>query len=185
MQIEITAFGFEGRHVKITMRRPIPSDAWRSNDTLLLWVTAVARELVNEVKHSSKWRCSECGKPARETQFDILPYMHLPEPQMMIYVHQLCEAKDGPCDRSARAESDVWRKDVGFPPNLPNSTRNINPVVQYGGHLAPLIILYIYTLFRVILACFLSPSCFMSILLSSRKPLDPTRGITRRLEGQE
>ncbi|KAJ7275247.1 hypothetical protein B0H12DRAFT_1086369 [Mycena haematopus] len=62
--------------------------------------------------------------------FDILSYLHLPEPMLAIYVHQLCENKDGPCDRAAKAESNIWRGYAGAPPNPPNSTRNINPEVQ-------------------------------------------------------
>ncbi|KAJ7139920.1 hypothetical protein C8R44DRAFT_318147 [Mycena epipterygia] len=127
MQVElnITAFGFEHRHVKINMKTTIPRGHDVGN-----WVQRTVLELCKDVKHSGKWLCFECGKPARAIQLDILSYLHLPKPELVIYVHQLCENQDGPCDRAAKAESDIWRKEAGAPPNPPNSTRRINPVQQ-------------------------------------------------------
>ncbi|KAJ7169677.1 hypothetical protein C8R46DRAFT_205326 [Mycena filopes] len=127
-ELNITAFGFEGRHVKITMHPVVPPHAM--GPALQPWVIQFLRELNRDVKHSGKWRCSECGKPARDMQFDIMSWLHLAEPKLIVYVHQLCENKDGPCDRAAKAESDVWRRDAGFPANSPNSSRSINPVEQ-------------------------------------------------------
>ncbi|KAJ6604447.1 hypothetical protein DFH09DRAFT_1122728 [Mycena vulgaris] len=126
-ELNITAFGFEGRHVKINMRPSIPSiDTVQAQS----WTRGFVLELVKDVKHSGKWRCSQCGNPARDIQIDIISWLHVPEPKMIIYIHQLCENKDGPCDRAAKAESDIWRRQAGQPPNPPNSTRNINPVEQ-------------------------------------------------------
>ncbi|KAJ6509325.1 hypothetical protein C8R47DRAFT_1098310 [Mycena vitilis] len=123
--VEITAYGFEGRHVKIQMESVIPPGV-----SVQAWLPEFARAFCPDIKHSGKWLCSECGKPARDAQYDIMSWLHLPEPKLVIYVHQLCETKDGPCDRSAKAESDLWRREAGHPPNPPNSTRNINPVDQ-------------------------------------------------------
>ncbi|KAJ7357156.1 hypothetical protein DFH08DRAFT_475835 [Mycena albidolilacea] len=131
VEIIVTAFGFERRHLKITLRSVIPSSALRNGQLAVQsWVTDFLRDFVKDVKHSGKWLCAHCGKPARELQFDIMSYLHLPKPMLAVYVSQLCENKDGPCDRAAKAESNIWREHAGAPPNPPNSTRNINAVEQ-------------------------------------------------------
>ncbi|KAF8213279.1 hypothetical protein K438DRAFT_1803711 [Mycena galopus ATCC 62051] len=121
----MTAFGFEKRHLKITLKSVVPSSALGNEKLLQAWIVEFVRAAGNDVKHSGEWLCAICGKPARDMQFDILSYLHLPEPMLKVYVSHLCENKDGPCDRAAKAESDVWRKIAGAPPNPPNSTRNI------------------------------------------------------------
>ncbi|KAJ7042452.1 hypothetical protein C8F04DRAFT_78108 [Mycena alexandri] len=128
MQVElsITTYGFEGRHVKITMHPVIPPSAM--GDGLQPWLVQFIRGLTREVKHSGKWLCSQCGKPARDMQIDMLGWPNAAK--FVVYAHQLCENKDGPCDRAAKAESNIWRRSFDFPPNPPNSTRNINPVDQ-------------------------------------------------------
>ncbi|KAJ7786097.1 hypothetical protein B0H16DRAFT_17554 [Mycena metata] len=128
MQVElsITTFGFEGRHVKITMHPVVPPSAM--GDGLQAWFVQFVRGLYPDLKHSGKWLCSQCGKPARDMQVDMLGWPHLA--QFSVYAHQLCENKDGPCDRAAKAESNIWRQGFGHPPNPPNSTRNIDPVEQ-------------------------------------------------------
>ncbi|KAK7064396.1 hypothetical protein R3P38DRAFT_41119 [Favolaschia claudopus] len=126
---DILVYGFERRHLKVTLKSVMPSTVHVNN--MQSWIVQFARDLATDTKHSGKWLCAHCGKPARETQFDIMSYLHLESrPHLTIYVTQVCEAKDGPCDRAAKAESDVWRRQAGFPPNPPNSTRNINPMVQ-------------------------------------------------------
>ncbi|KAJ6574903.1 hypothetical protein B0H19DRAFT_1126288 [Mycena capillaripes] len=129
-EVKVTAFGFEGRHVKIKMKSVMPSSDSSNGPGLQTWMTEFVRTLAMDVKHSGKWLCSQCGKPARELQLEVLSWLHLSEPLLVFYVHQLCENKDGPCDRAAKADSNVWRRDSGFPPNPPNSTRNINPIIQ-------------------------------------------------------
>ncbi|KAJ7630734.1 hypothetical protein FB45DRAFT_544994 [Roridomyces roridus] len=121
--LEITAFGFEGRHVKITIQRPMPSArVMQDNVGMNLWLRQTALEVTNDVKYSGKWKCSQCGKPARQNRFDILSYLHKPEPSLVIWVHQLCQAEA--CDRGAKAESNEWRKMAGAPPNPPSTSRN-------------------------------------------------------------
>ncbi|KAJ7107635.1 hypothetical protein C8R43DRAFT_201046 [Mycena crocata] len=126
VQLDITAFGFEGRNVKINMKVPIPVGV-----NIGSWIMRIASDIVKDVKHSGKWLCSECGKPARETQFDIMSWLPQ-EPRVVIYVHQLCEANGGACDQSAKAESNVWRRDAGQPPNPPSSatTRAVEPALS-------------------------------------------------------
>ncbi|KAJ6519618.1 hypothetical protein C8R45DRAFT_952114 [Mycena sanguinolenta] len=128
----ITAFGFEKRHLKITLKSALPSGlSGAGNVALQQWITQkYMREFMNDIKYSENWLCAHCGKPARDMQLDVMSYLHLPEPMLKIYVTQLCENKDGPCDRAAKAESNVWREIAGHPPNPPNSTRNINPADQ-------------------------------------------------------
>ncbi|KAJ7706398.1 hypothetical protein B0H17DRAFT_1037028 [Mycena rosella] len=129
--LNITAFGFEGRHVKIHMKRTMSPGLTNDRNAVGEFIKRITLELCKDVKHSGKWRCSECGKPARDIQLDLMSWLHLPsEPKLLIYVHQLCETRDGPCDRAARAESDVWRREAGHPPNAPSFTRHINPLVQ-------------------------------------------------------
>lgn len=93
----------EKRHLKITLRSVIPSSALRNGQLAVQsWVTDFLRDFVKDVKHSGKWLCAHCGepamylyirrliwllgKPARELQFDIMSYLHLPKPMLAVYV---------------------------------------------------------------------------------------------------
>ncbi|KAJ7654756.1 hypothetical protein B0H17DRAFT_1099629 [Mycena rosella] len=50
-----------------------------------------------DMKHTQRWACEICGKPARESWFDPRPSLRLEEPLVVLHIHHLCEAGGGPC----------------------------------------------------------------------------------------
>ncbi|KIM92367.1 hypothetical protein PILCRDRAFT_810421 [Piloderma croceum F 1598] len=125
MQLEliVITYGFTERRVEIEMRPTIPSDYVGNVNELTRWAQMFSLGFGRDVKHTERWACYVCGKPARETQFDVMSWLHLLQPKLNIYVHHICEAGGGPCHEQIKAQTMMMRIQSGAPgspaPHLP------------------------------------------------------------------
>ena len=142
------------------MRPIIPSNYVGHVNELTGWAHILSLGFGRDVKHTERWACYVCGaysysrriwplseplegKPARETQFDVMSWLHLPQPKLNIYVswhvefihlykldatctfqvHHICEAGGGPCHEQIKAQTMMMRIQSGAPgsrtPHLP------------------------------------------------------------------
>src|SRR6266478_3274248 len=96
-------FDSKERRIEIEMRPTIPSAYVGNVDELTRWAQIMSLGFGRDVKHTERWGCYVCGtsrresdhtiltrlykgKPARETQFDVMSWLHLPQPRLNIYV---------------------------------------------------------------------------------------------------
>jgi len=128
MQLDliVITYGFGERRVEIEMRPAIPSAYVGNVDELARWAQMLSFGFGRDVKHTERWGCSICGKPARETLFSVASWLHPPQPKLNIYDHHLCEAGGGPCHRRIEAETAIMRMQGGIirppAPRLPMPT---------------------------------------------------------------
>ncbi|CAL1697240.1 unnamed protein product [Somion occarium] len=116
--------GERQRRAEIELRPRVPNrDMLRNQTQMNAWAQGVLNSVGVDVKHTQKWHCEFCTKPARETVHMVMSWMHLNPPKLNVYVHNICDAGVGRCSetlRSIQAEAALFATGgPGLPPRLP------------------------------------------------------------------
>ncbi|KAJ3518825.1 hypothetical protein NM688_g9386 [Phlebia brevispora] len=85
-------------------------------------MAACLQQIVNnftvEMKHTQKWYCNFCDKPAREINCAIMGYTDRTPPMAFIIVYQICDLDDSsPCAKELYELYDESAQEMGHPPN--------------------------------------------------------------------
>ncbi|KAJ7630277.1 hypothetical protein FB45DRAFT_1058309 [Roridomyces roridus] len=99
MSLEIRAFiyGGDDTRCQVVLRKDIPEQAQNNFAMLDGWAQKSVIAIGVDLKHTQRWTCEECGKPARETWFDPRPSLRVSSPVVVLPIHHLCEAGGGAC----------------------------------------------------------------------------------------
>ncbi|KAJ3481379.1 hypothetical protein NLI96_g7696 [Meripilus lineatus] len=93
--------GYNQRRVELEFRPPVPkADMLGNVDRMMTWAKWSIIELLQDIKHSQKWHCEFCDKPARETVQFCASWVNRVPPKMIVYTHQVCKTKGGRCAKA-------------------------------------------------------------------------------------
>ncbi|KAI0030903.1 hypothetical protein K488DRAFT_53240 [Vararia minispora EC-137] len=67
-------------------------------------------------KHSQKWHCEFCEKPARMSQWSVPSWTHLTPPRLIFYMHFVCDPFRGKCAQIVRKTVLDTARLLGCPP---------------------------------------------------------------------
>ncbi|KAJ7653205.1 hypothetical protein DFH06DRAFT_918405, partial [Mycena polygramma] len=81
------------------------------------WLQGFLLRIGNDMKHNRNWRCTFCTKPARENVWMCTSWVHLTPPKLNCYVHNICDAGEGPCAEQMRQINVEMARKTGQPPN--------------------------------------------------------------------
>ncbi|KAF8169935.1 hypothetical protein BJ912DRAFT_158834 [Pholiota molesta] len=103
----LTAFtyGSNGKRAEIELRPAIPENIRGKVEALKIWSQSLVMSMGNDLKHTDEWTCEICGKPARETKYDVASWTHLQEPRIVIYIHHVCDAGNKTCSTTIDRQS--------------------------------------------------------------------------------
>ncbi|KZV64725.1 hypothetical protein PENSPDRAFT_656314 [Peniophora sp. CONT] len=108
-------FGEHQRRVEIELSPRLPR-AGMSSQEISKWGNDLFSLNYPAFKHSQKWYCEFCDKPARMSDIQFLTWSHLTPPSMNIYVHAMCNPSIGPCAIKLRMAVIGLAKVDGRPP---------------------------------------------------------------------
>ncbi|TEB18985.1 hypothetical protein FA13DRAFT_1647533, partial [Coprinellus micaceus] len=60
-----------------------------------------------DFKFTNEWGCEICGKQARESKYNVVYWTHLPQPRVVFYIHNLCEAGMNYCHKVIKDQERV------------------------------------------------------------------------------
>ncbi|KAJ7640685.1 hypothetical protein DFH06DRAFT_1214923 [Mycena polygramma] len=118
--IKVFIFGFHDRRCEVALRKEIPAQVQTNFALLDGWAQKATMASGYDMKHTQRWNCEICGKPARETWFDPRPSLNPSEPLVVLNVHQLCEAGGGPCHTAVEARTRELALEAGGVPPGPS-----------------------------------------------------------------
>ncbi|KAF9466899.1 hypothetical protein BDZ94DRAFT_1250060 [Collybia nuda] len=119
--LTVFVYGPKESRVEVEMRPKIPPDVQGNLQKLEAWSQEVVFTGGMDVKHSNRWDYEICNKPARETIYNVASWIHLPEPRIVLYIHQICEAGISPCNFILEAQHRRITQEMGLPPQPPKS----------------------------------------------------------------
>ncbi|KAJ6495965.1 hypothetical protein DFH09DRAFT_343755 [Mycena vulgaris] len=97
LAIRVFIFGCDGRRCEVLLLKEIPAQAQTNVALLDGWAQKSVMAIGYDMKHTQRWDCEICGKPARESWMDPRPSLRLSEPLVVLHIHHLCEADGGAC----------------------------------------------------------------------------------------
>ncbi|KAJ7356419.1 hypothetical protein DFH08DRAFT_848993 [Mycena albidolilacea] len=97
LEIRVFISGFNDRRCEVLLRKEVPAKIQENPALLDGWAQKITMAIGYDMKHTQRWDCETCGKPARETWFHPRPSLRPPEPLVVLHIHHLCEAGGGPC----------------------------------------------------------------------------------------
>ncbi|KAF9482381.1 hypothetical protein BDN70DRAFT_875128 [Pholiota conissans] len=116
--IEAFTYGSNQTRAEVVLRPVIP-EAIRGNLAALdAWAKELVSELGTDLKHTDVWTCEICGKPARETQYDMASWTRLAQPRIVLYIHHVCEAGANPCSTLLDRQSAQMAQMAGNAPDI-------------------------------------------------------------------
>ncbi|KAJ7259687.1 hypothetical protein C8J57DRAFT_1338970 [Mycena rebaudengoi] len=120
LEVQVFIIGYDDSGCKVVLRKKIPPQAQNNLPLLDRWAQQHINSIGYDMKHTQRWACEICGRPARETWFDPRPSLDLQQPRVILYIHHLCEAGGGTCHRAAEKRiRDRASKSGGVPPPPP------------------------------------------------------------------
>ncbi|KAI0073818.1 hypothetical protein K474DRAFT_1666174 [Panus rudis PR-1116 ss-1] len=112
---------YDQRRVEIEFRPRVPDVSMlKYHSKMQAWANGVLVLLAPDVKHTQKWLCMFCDKPARETDYQMASWMHLNPPKLNVYVHHLCDADHGTCAANLKGVHMMTAISAGQLPPLPS-----------------------------------------------------------------
>ncbi|RDB24676.1 hypothetical protein Hypma_008238 [Hypsizygus marmoreus] len=117
--LTVFVYGPNERRLEIEVRPKIPDDLRGNANGLQAWAESIIFQIGGDFKHTQNWGCEMCGKPARETNFNMASWVHLAEPRMVVYIHQICKASGNTCHRKLEMQQVATNSMVGLPPTPP------------------------------------------------------------------
>ncbi|KAH9925738.1 uncharacterized protein B0H18DRAFT_365383 [Fomitopsis serialis] len=116
-------FGQDQRRAEVDIRLKLPRAGMRPPE-----IDSYAREFVGlnyaSIKHTQKWHCEFCDKPARMSQQDAASWSHLKPPRSNLYFHFVCDPSTGPCAAQLRSAHIQMASMTGRPPQPPGPREN-------------------------------------------------------------
>ncbi|KAI0791860.1 hypothetical protein C8Q75DRAFT_732243 [Abortiporus biennis] len=92
------------RRLELKLHPTVPTaEMCRDQSQMNPWAQKVLLTIGPDVKHSQRWHCEFCNKPARETVQQVASWMHLQPPKLNAYIHNICDTSRGPCIELLRA----------------------------------------------------------------------------------
>ncbi|CAK5264093.1 unnamed protein product [Mycena citricolor] len=124
LEIHVSILGYREKQCDVLIRKPIPANVANNLPLLDAFAQTSTMAIGFDMKHSQRWECEQCGKPASETWLDPRPTI-TPAQSLM---HQLCPSchaavETGIRDRRAKAKSEA--ESSSQPIDSPSSTAQI------------------------------------------------------------
>ncbi|KZV64699.1 hypothetical protein PENSPDRAFT_587942 [Peniophora sp. CONT] len=118
--------GDQQRRVEIDMKPRLPRSGMTPSE-VYEWARHFVGANYQSFKHSQKWHCEYCDKPARMSESQMMSWTHLNPPRMNIYMHFVCNPSVGPCADIVRQTIVDAARISGMPPPPRRTTRE-NPM---------------------------------------------------------
>ncbi|KIY63298.1 hypothetical protein CYLTODRAFT_426209 [Cylindrobasidium torrendii FP15055 ss-10] len=111
--------GWDQRRLELQLRPRIPLHAMGSLESKTKWMDAFLISIAPDAKHSRNWRCEFCKIFARENVWQMISWLHLPQPKFTAYVHNMCNAKIGDCAVCLEGLGEILAAQSGAPKSKP------------------------------------------------------------------
>ncbi|KAF8169934.1 hypothetical protein BJ912DRAFT_933544 [Pholiota molesta] len=109
---------------EIELRPAIPENLRGNAERIEEWSSSLIESMSKDLKHSEEWACEICGEPARGAKYDIASRTHLPEPDVVVYMHQVCDSTGNNfCCAMLDKQSEWMAAFGGLSPDFPNLHR--------------------------------------------------------------
>ncbi|CAK5264094.1 unnamed protein product [Mycena citricolor] len=128
LEIHVSILGYREKQCDVLIRKPIPANVANNLPLLDAFAQTSTMAIGFDMKHSQRWECEQCGKPASETWLDPRPTITPAQSLVTLYMHQLCPSchaavETGIRDRRAKAKSEA--ESSSQPIDSPSSTAQI------------------------------------------------------------
>ncbi|KAF8170361.1 hypothetical protein BJ912DRAFT_1047906, partial [Pholiota molesta] len=123
-QISRIIVGPSATRAEIELRPAIPENLRGNAERIEDWSSSLIESMSKDLKHSEEWACEICGEPARGAKYDIASRTHLPEPDVVVYMHQVCDSTGNNfCCAMLDKQSEWMAAFGGLSPDFPNLDR--------------------------------------------------------------
>ncbi|CAK5279676.1 unnamed protein product [Mycena citricolor] len=114
LEIHVSILGYRETQCDVLIRKPIPANVANNLPLLDAFAQTSTMAIGFDMKHSQRWECEQCGKPASETWLDPRPTITPAQSLVTLYVRvaHLCPSchaavETGIRDRRAKAKSEA------------------------------------------------------------------------------
>ncbi|KAJ3818715.1 hypothetical protein F5880DRAFT_1617118 [Lentinula raphanica] len=114
----------EQRRLEVQLGPVIPASKMLTIQDRREFIKPYARTIIPDLKHNKPWRCEFCTKFAREAVWMNSEWLQLKNPNMISYVHLVCNSEIGDCAETLSAINSQMQALAGAPPTpLPKLPR--------------------------------------------------------------
>ncbi|KAJ6614201.1 hypothetical protein B0H10DRAFT_2045878 [Mycena sp. CBHHK59/15] len=141
LQVNIWMHGRNERRSEIKLIITMPLGVGGSTPEMHKWTEQFMIDIADDLKHTRSWGCELCGKPSRETFWNVIHWTPFPEPLMIVWGFALCSAKSE-CNELMRLRDVKYLVRQQLPPHFmspPPAPLLLNTPIEnrLGGFVAP------------------------------------------------
>ncbi|KAF9482383.1 hypothetical protein BDN70DRAFT_875130 [Pholiota conissans] len=116
-------YGSNDTRAEIEFRPVFPEAIRGDSDQIDEWARTLLASMYKDLKHTDNWTCEICGDPARDAKYDIAIRTHLPTPDIVLYIHSICEEGNNLCTKTLQVQSDHMASLGGLSPGFMDRNR--------------------------------------------------------------